>query len=246
MELLFEQKVTVTNSDIHKNGFLKLSALLRYAQSASGGHSDLLGFSWDNLAEKGLFWAVLRHRAVITRLPVLGERITLQTWPLPATRSAYPRAVRCLDNAGNCLFEVMSLWVLMDMKTRAMVLPGKSGVEVPGIVRGDEIGTPGSISPGAFENAALWQVSDGDLDINGHVNNAMYLDHVEALTSGVSIANSPREFTVCYLSEVLPGQELTLCWQLSNEGLLTAEGHRTRTDVLDQKQRVFAVRLQYS
>lgn len=243
---IFQQTVTVSDGDIQKNGLLKLSALLRYAQEASGGHSDLLGFSWDNLAEKGLFWAVLRHRAVMTRLPVLGETLTLQTWPLPATRSAYPRAVRCLDKEGNCLFEVMSLWVLMDMKTRAMVLPGKSGVAVPGIVRGDEIPTPGSIPPGDFENTTLWQISSEDLDINGHVNNAMYLDHVEALTEEFSLTASPREFTVCYLSEVLPGQELTLCWQLSKEGLFMAEGHRTRTDVHDQKQRVFAVRLQYS
>ena len=246
MELLFEQKVTVRDCDLNNNGLLKLSALLRYTQEASGGHSDRLGFSWDALAEKGLFWAVLRHRAVIHRLPALGETLTMQTWPLPATRSAYPRAVRCLDQEGNCLFEVMSLWVLMDIKTRAMILPGRSGVDVPGIVRGDEIGAPGSITPGDFENTGLWQIAPEDLDINGHVNNAMYLDRVEALTGDFSASHSPREFTVCYLSEVLPGQELTLSWQLTEDGLLSAEGRRTRTDVPDQQQRVFAVRLQYT
>lgn len=244
MDLIFEQTVTVQDCDVHKNGTLKLSGLLRYMQEVSGGHSDLLGFSWDNLAEKGLFWAVLRHKAVIHRLPKAGQTIHLQTWPMPATRAAYPRAVQATDSEGNVLFQAVSLWVLMNTQTRAMVLPGKSGVDVPGILRGMEIGTPGSLAPGNHNQSSLWRVGQDDLDINGHVNNAKYLDQAEKLIEDSNLA--ARELTVCYLAEALLGQQITLHWDLSEDGVFSVDGVRPRTDVREETERVFAVKVSCS
>lgn len=241
MDLIFEQTVTVQNGDVNKNGVMKLSALLHAVQEISGGHSDRLGHTWDALAGMGLFWAVLRHRAVIHRLPKVGEVMHLQTWPMPATRSAYPRAVRAMDSQGNILFETVSLWVLMSTQTRTMVLPGKSGVVVPGILRGIEADSPSSLSPGNHENAALWCVGADDLDINGHVNNAKYLDYVENLMENKAL--SPGELTVCYLAETLLGQEITLRWSLSEDGNLSVDGTRPRVDDMEKAERVFAVRL---
>lgn len=239
MDLIFKKDITVEYGDVNEYGRLKLSALLRYAQEISGNHSDRLGFDWDTLANKGLFWAVLRHRVVIHRLPAAGESLHLETWPMPATRAAYPRAVRALDNEGNILFETVALWVLMKTENRTMVLPGRSGVEVPGILRGDEPASPSSLAPGAYPNSLLWTVGPEDLDINNHVNNAKYLDHVEVLAADCNV----KEFTVCYLAETLLGQEITLQWELSEDGLLQVDGLRWRTDVPGEKERVFSVRL---
>ena len=242
MELLFSQSVTVTQADVNAAGELKLSALLHYAQEAAGGHCKLLGLDWETMQKKGLFWAVLRHRAQIKRLPKAGETITVETWPLPTTRSAFPRAVRALDAEGKVLFDVMSLWVLMDPNTRAMILPGKSGVDVPGIQRPDQADTPGSIPPGQFQNAALWHISPEDLDRNGHVNNARYLDQAEQLSPA---GNSAKGFTVCYLSEALPGEEISMTWEQTFEGILQVDGRRVKTDVSGGTERVFALRVEY-
>ncbi len=244
MELLFTQRVTVTEDRVNSAGNLKLSAILQYAQEAAGGHCELLGTDWDTMAAKDMFWAVLRHRAEIKRLPQIGETLTLETWPLPTTRSAFPRALRVLDETGAVIFQVMSLWVLMNTKTRAMILPGRSGVDVPGMVRPDQIAAPGSLTPGVYANTALWQIAPGDLDQNGHVNNAKYLDRAEMLTEELACKH-PREFTVCYLSETLPGEELTLNWETSPEGLLSVDGRRTKTDVPGGTERVFALQVEY-
>ncbi len=244
MDNCFFQTVTIEKAEVDSSGKLKLSALLHFAQEVSGKHSDALGFSWDSLAERGLFWAVLRHRVVIHRLPEAGETVTLKTWPMPTTRSAYPRAVQARDEQGNLLFEVVSLWVLMDPKTRAMVLPGKSGVNVPGVLLGDEISPPSSLPPVECAETALWQVDISDTDINGHVNNARYLWKAQQLMekSGIS---APREFTVCYLSEAMPGEELTLYWQKGEDGIFSLDGRRTKTDVSSSQERVFALRLYF-
>lgn len=244
MDLLFKQTVTVESCDTNHNGILKLSALLHYVQEISGAHSDRLGHTWDSLAGKNLFWAVLRHRAVIHRLPKAGQTVHLQTWPMPATRSAYPRAVQAFDEQGNILFETVSLWVLMNTQTRAMVLPGKSGIDVPGILRGNEITAPGSLSPCSGENTSLWSVCADDLDINGHVNNANYMDHAERLIGQLPV--TPKEFTVCYLAEALLGQAVTLHWCMSADGILSVDGTRPRADDQEKTERVFAVKLSCS
>lgn len=239
MEQTYKKTITVQPEDLNASQCLSLSALLRYAQEISGNHSDLLGHDWDTLAAKNLFWAVLRHRVVIRRLPVCGEEIRLETWPMPATRAAYPRCVRAFDKSGNVLFETVSLWVLMNMQTRTMVLPGKSGVDVPGIIRGDEPEFPGSLAPGTHEKTSLWKVSPRDLDVNGHVNNAKYLDHIEPLI-GMLI---PTDLTVCYLAEALLHQQIRLQWSLSPEGILSLDGTRIREDAPEKTERVFGVKL---
>lgn len=240
MERIFKKTITITQQDVNSSGKLKLSSLLHYAQEISGNHSDQLGFNWDTLASRDLFWAVLRHRVTINRLPSVGETVYLETWPIPATRAAYPRCVRAMDSQGNTLFETISLWVFMNIKTRAMVLPGKSGVDVPGVLRGDEPSFPGSLPPAQPTQSSLWQVDEEDLDINGHVNNARYLDHVENLPDFIG---TPRELTVCYLAEALLGQAITLSWNMTEEGILTVEGARSREDQPDKTERVFAVKL---
>ncbi len=245
MDLLFEQSVTVAEEEVDSRNRLKLSALLHYAQEAAGGHCALAGLDWDTMAQKNLFWAVLRHKVVISRLPAAGETITVQTWPMPATRSAYPRAVRALDINGEILFEVVSLWVLMHTQTRAMVLPGKSGVDVPGMVRGDEPAPPSSLMPDAHQNTTLWTVTELDLDKNGHVNNAKYLDWVVSLTEDCPEIHTPKEVTICYLAEVRMGEEITLGYTLSDEGFFTVDGKRPRAENPEKPERVFAAKLTF-
>ena len=245
MDFIFKQTVTVETSDCDEYGSFRLSALLHYAQEAAGGHCETLGLDWDSMAEKGLFWAVLRHRVVIDRLPKAGETVHLQTWPMPSTRVAYPRAVRAMDEAGNKLFDVVSLWVLMDIQSRAMVLPAKGGVGVPGIVLGDEPDGPGTLVPGNYCNNLMWVVSPRDLDINNHVNNAKYLDHAETLAGDFRRTHTPKELTVCYLAEVRLGQEINLSWELSDNAVLAVEGTRIKADDPQKTERVFAARVFY-
>lgn len=244
MQLIFEYTKTVAPEDTDPQGRLKLSSLLYYAQQISGMHSDSLGFTWDALAQRNMFWAVLRHRVVIRQLPVAGQQLTLQTWPMPATRAAYPRAVRALDSQGNTLFDAVSLWVLMDTQSRTMLLPGKSGVDVPGTVRGDEPAFPGSIVPGDHRDAVLWQVTQEDLDINNHVNNAKYLDHIAPLAGDFSQNHSPRELTVCYLSEVHLNEKITLGYTLC-DGQLTVDGTRLKSSEPVKTERVFAAKIAF-
>ena len=88
MEPIFRKQFTI--EDIHTDSSLRLkpSALLYFVQEAAGGHCLELQLSWEDLAKRGLFWAVIRNRTQITRLPLSGETITVDSWPMPTTRVA--------------------------------------------------------------------------------------------------------------------------------------------------------------
>lgn len=240
---MFQKVFHIPASAVDRHDRLKMSTILDYLQEIAGDHCALLGTTRAELLEKGLFWAVIRHRVVITRLPRAGEDITLRTWPMPTTRTAYPRAVLALDAEGRELFRSVSLWVLMDMTSRAMVLPGKSGVTVNGTILGGEIDPPGAMAAKPRANTQRCAVRFTDLDWNGHMNNCRYLDWVDDLTgSDFHEIHPATEFSVCYFSEAKEGETLELNWELLEDGILAVDAVR-KDAVSAGGARVFSVRV---
>ena len=245
MELIFRKQYTVLDNCTDRYGRVKPSQILFFAQDAATGHCAKLGMDWDTMAAKGLFWAVTRTKVQIRRLPRLGETVTVETWPMTNTRVAYPRAMTMYDEKGEVLLQTVSLWVLMDIDKRSMVLPGRSGLDFMGQDRGGELAIPGGLLPCSSETGKYRTVTYTDLDVNGHLNNARYMDWVDDLTdSDFHREHYPREMTVCYLSEAREGQALYQQWVYDAENdSLQAEFRREKEP--GKFERVFAAKMQY-
>ena len=245
MQPIYVKEFKVSPVAVDQFGRLKASRLLAYLQDVAGDHSAILGTDQKALTDKNLFWAVIRHRVQITRLPHSGEKLRIETWPMPTTRTAYPRSTIAYDEAGNECFRSISLWILMDASSRAMVLPGKSGVEVGGLLRGCELRAPSSILPKEMGSLQERIVRYTDLDINGHMNNCRYLDWVEdLLPSAFHAQHEIREFTLCYMSEVLENEQVQLHWELSDGPVLTVEAVRRDGEETTAHSRVFSARVE--
>ena len=246
MEPIFKKVYTLSDFETDCNGNLKLSSLLSFVQTVAGEHCIQLCADYDTLLQRNLFWAVTRHKAEILRLPRRGETVTVETWPMPTSRVAYPRACQAYDAQGNMLFRSYSIWVLMDITTRKMVLPGKSGVEVAGILRGNELDMPRSLMPLPRDNSQDRTVTYSCLDRNAHMNNTRYLDWVDDLLSAAFHGeHSPKNFTVCYLSEATEGQTVSLDWTLGEDNLLQVDGHRQGSSPTDSPVSVFSAQVQF-
>lgn len=235
---------TVTELHSDRFGRARPASLLRFAQDAAGSHCLLLGTDWDSMAAKGLFWAVIRQRLEVTRLPLVGETVTVTTWPMPTTRVAYPRATAAFDEEGNELFKVISLWVIMDRTTRTMVRPDKSGVDVEGCAFGTELPAPAGLSFKDLSNSTLRTVGFTELDINGHMNNARYLDWLcDLLPSDFHKGRPMKAVTICYLSEALEGQQVNLHWDMGEA--LTVEGAVAKTDDNTGHTKIFTAKMEF-
>ena len=243
MEPIYERVFEITSADTDRYDRLKSSHLLNFLQEVAGDHSAILGTDREKLMQQNLFWAVIRHRVQITRLPGSGEKITVQTWPMPTTRTAYPRSTVAYDEAGNECFRGISLWVLMDAESRAMVLPGKSGVTVSGMLTGSELAAPGSMALQTAGQTMTRTVRYTDLDINGHMNNCRYLDWVEdTLPGSFHEENHVLEFTVNYMTEAREGEALSLRYQLTDGPCLSVDAQR-EGEVSPGRNRVFSARV---
>lgn len=227
-------------------GHVTPAVLLHFVQEAAGKHCLQLALDWDTLAKQGIFWAVIRHRLEVSRLPQKGETIRVETWPMPTSRVAFPRATAGYDEAGNVVFRCTSLWVLMDVKSRQMILPGKSGIDLDGILRGNELPNPTTLIPCSGGENFTRQVWFSELDRNGHMNNTRYLDWAMDLLPPALRREKPlKEATLCYLAEIREGDRIDLVCSCSEEGIYRVDALRQRTDVPDKKERVFSAQLNF-
>ena len=243
MEPIYIDQFEISDLQCDRFGRLKPSAILWFVQEIAGRHCALLGLDWDTMAQKQMFWAIIRHRVQIRRLPKKGEQIRIETWPMPTTRVAFPRNVVAFDESGREIFRSLSLWVLMDLQSRAMILPGKSGVEVPGILRGGELSSPRSLTPAALSASQTRTVAFTDLDINGHMNNCRYLDWAyDLLPSDFHRQHTIRELTLGYLSEAREDDVLQLGHETSQDGLFRLEIQRRQPD---GQHRIFCAEIHY-
>ena len=243
METVFEQSFQIEDNMVDRYGRLRPSQLLYIVQEMSGRHCSELSLDYETLASRRLFWAVSRHRAQITRMPDRGETIRVETWPMPTTRVAFPRSVVAYDRAGQELFRAISLWVLMDLDTRHMILPGKSGITVVGTLRGNELAVPSGVISRELVQTRDRTVCFTDLDRNGHMNNTRYMDWMDDLfSSDFHAGRSLREMTICYNAEAVEGQRLCLRYGGTPEGCIQVEATRNGEE---NPVRVFSARLFY-
>ena len=241
MEPIYSEEFKITDLYIDCFGRLLPSKILYMMQEVAGNHFSRLSMDYDSLAQRGLFWAITRNKVQITRLPMRGETIRLETWPMPTTRVAYPRSIVAYDEGGNEVFRSITLWVLMDANNRSMILPGKSGIDVVGTLRGNELASPLGLPAKALVNRRKRYVNFTDLDRNAHMNNTRYLDWVyDLLGAEFHKDHTLREFTLCYLNEAREGQQLELSWDFPEAGCLMMDAHRHQEDKSD---RIFAAKL---
>lgn len=241
MEPIYQQDFKIDTLYVDCCGRLMPSKILYILQEVAGRHFSELAMDYDALARQGMFWAVTRHKVQITRLPRKDEVIHIETWPMPTTRVAYPRSMVAYDEAGNEVFRSISLWVLMDLNTRNMILPGKSGISVAGTLRGNELASPMGLPSKLLGSHRERTVGFTDLDRNGHMNNTRYLDWIyDLLPSDFHTRHTVREFTVCYLSEAREGQQLDLHWDFLEEGVLQVDAYRKGEE---KDERIFAARI---
>jgi len=243
MEPIFVQNFEITDIAVDRYGRLKTSMILFLAQEIAGRHCKELAVDYETLEKRRLFWAVTRHKVQVTRLPVRGETIRIETWPMPTTRVAYPRSMVAYDSNGNECFRSISLWVLMDLDKRSMILPGKSGISVVGTLRGTELATPNGLVAKPLDNHRHRTVCFTDLDRNGHMNNTRYLDWIDDLLPSAFHENkTAKEFTVCYFSEAREGQNLKLQWDFLEDGQLQVDANRSQDE---KDERIFAARIHF-
>ena len=154
--------------DVSASGRLRLDALARYLQDVA----------WDDVADAGVVesrWVVRRVALRLTRLPRFGDEVDVVTSCSGAGSRWAER--RTVVTGANADVESVAIWVHLDDRGRPQPLdPRFASIwgDVPKVSA--RLRLPGP-PPGA--EVRPWQLRASDVDVLGHLNNAIAFAAVE-------------------------------------------------------------------
>lgn len=208
MSSVYTETLELRACSCDMSGAWKPSAILETMQETAGVHSRIFGLGRDVMDAMNIAWVLSRLTVRFDRVPVVGETITVETYPTPNRHMFFPRTHIFRDGTGVQVGCANSLWVLMDLTERKLTrsdevlahMPDNTGMAMlPGM--------PATVKPLSGEPVTGEVIPRySELDMNRHVNNTKYLDWcVNALGVDVMAENCITAFDVNYDAEILPG-----------------------------------------
>lgn len=200
------------NNDVNLYRRLRTSRLFEMLQAACVMHTEQLGAGRTKTLDKGLLWVVIQQTLTVERMPEYDEKIVVETWPGNTMHVLFPRYFRVLDVKGNILINGSALWTLIDAKTRSFVFANQYGIDVPGESHPGEAGLPKAIKTETTDTHQSFKVPFSYCDLNGHMNNARYLDLVEDALPCAAEGRQFTSITTQYDHEIRYGETIDLSW----------------------------------
>ena len=212
----FLKKTKVEYSYCDWTNAMKLSYLLGEAQEVSMEHCDALGIGGDYFMRFHKAFLLAKLRGRIVRMPRGGEEVVITTRPNMPVRSQYRRITRFEDLQGNLLAELDSRWILVDMDTKRIVRRLPEGIQTP-FAELAQLEDFRPALPEKMEPVEQVRVRYHMVDINRHLNNAVYGDLISNLLENrLFQGDTIRELSLFYHREAKPGDQLLL--SIAQEG----------------------------
>ena len=198
-----------------------LQNICGYMEEAASLHADELGFSVEELAGRGLAWALTRIWIEFEELPYLGGNVLrdeesswvkVKTWPVSVERLQYRRDF-LITWRGQVMARAVTEWVVINLESRrAERIPEFiSALQPPNpelVFEAGKFRLPAQ--PDAPELASF-VVRKADIDRNNHVNNARFTEWiVESTPEDVSAFKRIRQLQIMYRAEGLYGDTVVV------------------------------------
>jgi len=229
----FERSRVVRLGDVNPSGRMRLDALARYLQDVATDDTTDAGVGQGRVS-----WVVRRTAVAAERWPGYLEPVTLSTFCSGVGPRWAERRTSLRGGAG-ARVDAVVLWACIDAATgRATGLPDGFD-EVWGATAGGRGVSARLLHPPAPElPGRAWQVRAVDLDVLGHVNNAVHWAAVEDELARLLPARVPVEAECEYRLPMELGEAVTLCsvadgpavrtWIAGERGLFASSLVRTR------------------
>jgi acyl-ACP thioesterase len=204
--------IVVPNRDTDTRMRLKVSSLFAYYQDVAAMHSEEIGTGLDVFGPRGIAWVLMRSRVEIARMPVLGEKITVETWPLPG-RTLFDRDFFVMDEAGEVIVRTSSIWLVIDLESRAMLKNPEIEYTIDSLrdFRATEKKPSKIRMPADGEFCYAKTVRFSDTDYNFHLNNTKYVDMLmDAVDYEVADAGRLSVVEINYSNEARVGDVIDI------------------------------------
>ncbi|PKL23166.1 MAG: acyl-ACP thioesterase [Spirochaetae bacterium HGW-Spirochaetae-3] len=208
MNDIFEERFKVCTWDVDQADRLTMAAAFNYFQEAAGHHAADLGVGSEYMRANGIVWILSRMSAALESRPVSGARLRVRTWPRGTDRLFARRDYQILDEADAVVARGRSGWLIVDAEN---FRPRRPEALAAGLPTNDGLDSlpdgAGAIAASeGLEKAMDRVVGYSDLDCNGHMNNARYVQWIQDALDPAELAEaSAMRLDINYLAEMRLG-----------------------------------------
>ena len=171
---------TVRHHECGADGRVKLQLLMDWLQDIAAEHAEKLGCGMEDLMESKRIWVLSRLKIRILRFPGLKEDLELLTYPSGHDRLFAYRQY-CISSGNEELVHGSSAWLMLDGATyrpqsmeKVFTVPLPANEDRPRYFEKFD-----KIPDVENDRKISCRVGVSDIDLNLHLNNAVYARYIE-------------------------------------------------------------------
>lgn len=208
---VMDLRFRVRSYEVDLNGVLSPLTVGNYLQEAAGRHAHALGFGIDDLAREGYLWVLTHLDLQLLHMPPAGSEVVVTTWPTQVVRLHAGRQFQIRTASGEFVGRAATAWMILDARRRRPVRAAEILARIPPQPEDPALPISTERLPvlKKADHEKTLHVRQRDLDVNGHVNNVVYLEWIlESIPSNLNANHGLSRLVVNYLAEGLSGDTM--------------------------------------
>lgn len=208
----FERTVPVNYTDTDCGKVLKPSVLLNFLQDLASDNAENLGFGYTaTMVKQNLGWFLLKYRMEFEDYPSNIGELFIKT-DIRGYHKFFTYRDFSVYSKDKLLGRMSTTWSLVDLANKKMVLPAEH-LDTPYLVpfekRDDDLVYGKIKTLSEINSEREFYVRFDDLDVNGHVNNSIYIVWAfEALDYNYRIGKKPKKIDMVFKKEIKYGTKV--------------------------------------
>lgn len=208
----YQEEFQVRGRDVDCQGIMHLSTLASILLQVSGQQTNNLNKTYGNPMENtNLTWFILQHDMTIHRMPKFNDTLLIETEAVAYNRFFTHRLFQVWCE-GVLIIETMMRFAIVDSLERKLVRIVPELVERYEVEEKTKLDAMEKIikMEGVANRTSTYQSYFSHIDINQHVNNAVYLNWVvDSLDEVFLEYHRPKKVAIIYENEVRLGECVT-------------------------------------
>ncbi len=203
-------KVKIHNHYTNYKGRLFIKILCDLFTSAAEAQTELYGVDVTSLNKEGMTWMLHRQHIELSKVPLQGEEVYIETWPSGIDRLFALRDCRMIRESGEELVRASSEWMYIDLNRRRPMRQSEEVVKMSTEHDIPHLELTSILNEKEFQLSEIqgkrqFEATFDNIDFNGHVTQASY---VRWITNSLSFEFLKEhllvEIEVIYAHEIMP------------------------------------------
>jgi len=218
-----EKKYPISMSELDMNYSVKPAALLNLLQDTASRNIANTPFGNVELNNEGLGWFLVRYRLEFDKYPTGLNEIVIQTENRGTLRQTAYRDFEAFDTSGTRLLRATTSWLMVDLENKSLVNIEQKFPDITKFrKREDDLQLQKLKTLSQWDKEILFHVRYEDLDMNGHVNNTVYISWaMEALDFEFRKSHEIKTMDIYYKHEVRYGEDVVSLVKFDSENKIS-------------------------